>query len=129
MKVLSIIFSVLLLVSCGTDPLKIGEKTTIEVEEVFDAGDVIKGEKIYAVFKIKNTGTFPLHIGEAAPSCSCTVTDRPTDPIAPGESGEIKATVETKNAQPGTLSKSVTIVANTDPSTTKVKIVANVMSK
>ena len=66
MKRISGILSIsLLLFACGgnTD-YEVGNKTTMEVNELYDAGDIVKGEKITAVFTIKNTGDYPLVIGE-----------------------------------------------------------------
>ena len=43
----------------------------------FDAGERIKGEKIYAEFRVENTGRYPLVFGEIKGSCSCTVAEKP----------------------------------------------------
>lgn len=119
-----------LLASCGgnTD-VTVGNKTTMEVNDVFDAGDVVKGEMVTAEFTIKNTGDYPLVIGEVKGSCSCTVAEYPEEPLAPGETGVISAHVDTDKVDAGFLNKSVRIVANTDPSIKEVLIKANVMRK
>jgi hypothetical protein len=70
-----------------------------------------------------------LILAEVKGSCTCTVAEYPKDPIAPGESATIKANIKTERASPGTLSKEVRIVANTDPSITPVLIKANVIRK
>lgn len=129
-KMISFSLFVVLLASCGggTD-YAIGEKTTMEINEVFDAGDVVKGEMITAEFTVKNTGEYPLVIGEVKGSCSCTVAEYPETPLAPGESGIISAHVDTDKVEAGLLNKSVRIVANTDPSIKQVLIKANVMRK
>jgi hypothetical protein len=59
-------------------------------------------------------------------SCSCTVAEKPSDMIQPGEEGVIKAIVNTENFSGGVIAKSVTIVANTEPSVTEVVIKAKV---
>jgi hypothetical protein len=46
--------------------------------------------------------------------------------IQPGEEGVIKAIVNTENFSGGVIAKSVTIVANTEPSVTEVVIKAKV---
>lgn len=114
----------LFFVACsGSDKVEVGNKTTMVVEPVYDAGKVIKGEMITANFVVRNTGKYPLVIAEVKGSCSCTVAERPEDPIQPGEEGNIKAEVTTKNLN-GSISKSVRIVANTEPSVTEVVIKA-----
>lgn len=129
-KMISFSLLVMLLASCGggTD-YAIGEKTTMEINEIFDAGDVVKGEMITAEFTVKNTGDYPLVIAEAKGSCSCTVAEYPENPLAPGESGIISAHVDTDKVEAGLLNKSVRIVANTDPSIKQVLVRANVMRK
>lgn len=119
----------LLASSCGDDSLKVGTRTTLEIDPVYDAGDVIKGEIIDAKFKVTNTGEYPLHIGDVKPSCGCTTAGKPEEPIAPGESGYIEAKVDTDKTNVGKVTKSVTITTNAMPSTHQVKIVANVISK
>jgi len=116
--------------SCGgRDVVEVGNKTSMEVEPVFDAGKVLKGEKIDAEFKIKNTGSYPLVVAEVKGSCTCTVADKPEDPIMPGDSYVIRAYVDTERTGTGAISKSITIVANTDPSVSNVVVKAIVMNK
>jgi hypothetical protein len=99
------------------------------VEPVFDAGELVKGEVIRAKFEVENTGEYPLVIAEVKGSCSCTVASKPEDPIAPGESGIITAEVDTERTSTGLITKSVRIVANTEPSVTEVAIKAIVKNK
>lgn len=131
MKQIIVLFSLLVLVSCGgSNEVEIGNKTTMEVTPaVFDAGEVIKGETITAKFTVKNTGDFPLVLGEVKGSCSCTVAEYPDDPIPPGETGEILAHVNTNETGVGTVNKGVNIVANTEESVKTVVIRASVMRK
>ena len=120
----------LLLVSCsGNNDVYVGNKTTMEVPVVFDAGEVLKGEVITAKFEVKNTGDYPLVIGEVKGSCSCTVAEYPEEPVLPGESGFVLAHVNTNDLGGGALHKSVRIVANTNPSITEVTVKANVKIK
>ncbi|MBL1280358.1 MAG: DUF1573 domain-containing protein [Fluviicola sp.] len=125
-----ILTTALILTSCGgSDEIIVGNKTTMEIISIYDAGDVYKGEVITAKFTIKNTGSYPLVIGEVKGSCSCTVAEKPEEPILPGGEGEIMAYVNTDKLQAGPLHKSVRIVSNTDPSLTEVIIKANVIRK
>lgn len=129
-KLIFLFSSILLFTSCGgSDKVEIGNKTSMTVEKVFDAGDVIRGEVVNATFTLKNTGDYPLVIGEVKGSCSCTVAEKPEAPILPGEEGVIKAHVTTKAASPGVLAKTVNILANTEPSRTEVVVKANILNK
>lgn len=120
----------LVLTSCGDDTAyEVGNQTTMEVNELYDAGDIVKGEMVEAIFTVKNTGDYPLVIGEVKGSCSCTVADYPEEPIAPGKEGKISAHVNTDELEAGLLNKSVRIVANTNPSVKQVLIKANIIRK
>ncbi len=121
--------AIILLGSCSSSPSagEIGQYTTMEVEKRFDAGTVAKGEVVQATFTLKNTGEYPLIIADVKEACSCTVSEYPEEPIAPGESGTLSASVNTDRTGKGTISKPITITANTKPSTTKVTITAKVI--
>lgn len=113
----------LMLFACEQDQkVEVGQKTTMEVTPEFNAGTVIKGEIIKARFKVENTGDYPLVFGEVRGSCSCTVAEKPEEPLQPGETAEILAEVNTENLTSKKISKSVTILANTEPSLTVVTI-------
>lgn len=125
-----LIMFLFVLISCGDHRnIEVGNKTTIDVEQVFDAGNVLKGEVITAKFTLKNSGDYPLWISEVKGSCSCTVAEYPKEPIQPGDSGDVLAHVDTKKTAAGSLNKAVRIVANTDPSITQVVVRANVTVK
>ncbi|MFM6935134.1 MAG: DUF1573 domain-containing protein [Flavobacteriales bacterium] len=123
MKKIFIALSVGFLFSCSDqEELQIGQKTTMEVQTVFNAGTVMKGEVINAKFKVTNTGDYPLVIGEVTPSCSCTVAQEPEEAIQPGESSEIVAQVKTDNLSAKKIQKMITVMANTEPSVTVLEI-------
>ena len=95
---------------------EIGQKTTMKITKVFDAGERVKGEKIEAQFEVENTGRYPLVFGSIKGSCSCTVAEKPEAPILPGKKGVIKAVVDTEKFDSGyKLNKIVTVMANTVP--------------
>jgi len=75
-------------------------------ENEFDFGTLEEGEKVEHVFKFENTSTNPLTISNARGSCGCTVPEWPREPIAPGESGEIKVKFDSKGKK-GSQSKTV----------------------
>jgi hypothetical protein len=125
-----LVISFCFLIGCQSDnTVEIGKKTEMKVDPIFDAGTVNKGEKIKAVFKVKNTGKSPLVISEVKGSCTCTVADFPKKPILAGETGEIKAEVNTDKTGEGKISKSIRITANTVPGLTLVHVKANVVLK
>lgn len=128
-SVLVLFAALTLFASCSTSSsdMEVGQYTTMEVEERFDAGTVAKGEVVEATFTLKNTGEYPLIIADVKEACSCTVSEYPEEPIAPGESGTLSASVDTDRTGKGVISKPITITANTKPSTTQVTITAKVI--
>lgn len=97
-------------------------------ESEFDFGTVDEGEKVEHIYKFTNDGDEPLTISNAKGSCGCTVPEWPKEPIAPGESGEILVSFDTKN-KPNKQTKTVTITANTEPAQTFLKITGFVNGK
>lgn len=95
-------------------------------ENEFDFGTLEEGEKVEHVFKFENTSNNPLTISNARGSCGCTVPEWPREPIAPGESGEIKVKFDSKGKK-GKQSKTVTITANTVPANTILTITSDVI--
>ena len=78
-----------------------------------DLGKVNEGQVVDIVWHLKNTGNKPLVIGNVTPGCGCTVAEKPTEPIAPGEEGLIKAKFDSKNQTAGEHRKNITVTANT----------------
>lgn len=105
----------------------VGNRTTMEVEKEIDAGEVVKGEFITAKIKVKNTGDYPLIISDVKTSCSCTVADKPEEPIAPGKTGKIVAQIDTDKTGAGGVTKVVNIISNSQEPVTAVKIKATVL--
>jgi type II secretory pathway pseudopilin PulG len=98
-------------------------------EEVHHFGTVQEeSENLYS-FTFTNTGKEPLIIQDAKGSCGCTVPNFPKQPIMPGKTGTIDVKFTPYKGQIGPAEKTVTVTANTDPSTTIVKIQANVVEK
>ncbi len=91
-----------------------------------DFGDINQDTENEKIFAFKNTGSEPLVITNAKGSCGCTVPEYPKNPIAPGETGEIRV-VYSPGKQQYKQTKSVTITANTEPPTTVLKVYANVI--
>ena len=90
------------------------EKTT------HNFGKIEQNKPVSFTFEFTNTGDSPLIITNATGSCGCTVPNYPKEPIAPGETGEIK--VNFNAAALGVFDKTVTITANTEkPATLSIK--------
>lgn len=95
-------------------------------EEEHDFGTITDGDIVEHTFKFKNTGEAPLIISNAKATCGCTVPNWPKEPIPVGEEGEILVRFNSRN-KPGNQNKTVTITANTYPSSNRVRIRANVL--
>ncbi|MEJ6685729.1 MAG: DUF1573 domain-containing protein [Crocinitomicaceae bacterium] len=117
-------FLILVLSSCKENgELEVGQKTSMRIDKVFEAGERVKGEVVEAVFNIENTGRYPLVFGEIKGSCSCTVAEKPEAPILPGETGLITAKVNTEKFRNNTeVSKTITLMANTEPNRVVLKV-------
>lgn len=92
-----------------------------------DFGKVIRGEKVTYRFKFKNTGKAPLLISNVASSCGCTVPEYSKLPIQPDQEGEITVTFNSQSMS-GFKRKSVTVMANTQPSMTSLWLTATVFN-
>lgn len=91
-----------------------------------DFGRLLQGETVSYTFKFTNTGNAPLIISAVNRSCGCTASEYTQKPIAPGEGGQIKLTYESKGHS-GFQNKTVTVVTNTNPSNTTLRIKAEVV--
>jgi hypothetical protein len=78
-----------------------------------DLGKVNEGQVVDISWRLKNNGNKPLVIANVAPGCGCTVAEKPTEPIAPGEESVIRAKFDSKNQSEGEHRKSITVMANT----------------
>lgn len=89
--------------------------------ETHDYGTIKNGADGTCEFAFENTGKEPFVISNARGSCGCTVPDWPKEPIAPGKSGVIKVSYDTKRS--GAINKNVTLTiqnAGKDKTGTKV---------
>ena len=90
-----------------------------------DFGNIKQNTDNKYVFSFTNTGKEPLIIESATGSCGCTVPNYPKEPIAPGKTGSIEV-VYKPGQQENQQQKQVTVVANTEPKQTILRIKANV---
>lgn len=112
------------------DSVPAGPTTSVKFDETtYDFGAIMDGDKVRHTFKFTNTGNEPLIISNCKGSCGCTVPQCPKDPIAPGADGEITVEYNSRNKSKGQVEgkpdqKFVNVVANTEPSSTRLTIKA-----
>ncbi len=94
---------------------------------VFDFGEIAQGEKVKYAFKFTNEGEGTLIISDVSAKCGCTVTSWPKIPIKPGESNEIEV-VFSSEGKTGRQAKIITVITNSMPNTTVLKISGNVLT-
>ncbi len=75
-------------------------------------GKISEGQKLEVSYSFKNTGDKPLVIARVQPSCGCTVAEQPTEPVAPGAIGNIKASFNSEG-RTGINHKTLFVYANT----------------
>ena len=88
--------------------------------DVIDYGKIEQNADGVRVFKFKNVGKSPLIITRVQSSCGCTVPKKPSEPIMPGESGEIEVKYDTKRLNG--FSKQITVFSNATEPTKKLRI-------
>ena len=91
-----------------------------------DFGQVNEGEKVTHVYEVLNTGDADLLLQSVKPSCGCTTPKFDKKPIRPGKKGSIQVVFNTKG-RPGKQRKTVSVVTNTEPSTTVLSFICEVM--
>lgn len=95
-------------------------------ETSFDFGTIQEGEVVEHTFTFTNTGDAPLVLTAAKGSCGCTVPTWPREAIAPGETGEMLVSFNSRGRK-NVQNKSVRITANTKSGTETIRIKANVI--
>ncbi|MBW2962976.1 DUF1573 domain-containing protein [Mesonia aestuariivivens] len=96
-------------------------------EETVDYGDVEYGGDGLRTFRFTNTGNEPLTIEKATATCGCTVPEKPEEPIAPGETGELKVKYNTRKV--GYIRKTITVYSNAEGSPHSIKIKGKILEK
>lgn len=95
-------------------------------ESTYDFGTISQGEKVKHTYFFKNTGKSALIIHSAQGSCGCTIPEWPKEPVQPGEEGKIEVSFNSEHKS-GHQEKMVTILANTKPTKTFLKITGEVV--
>jgi hypothetical protein len=94
--------------------------------DTHEFGKLVQGEKVSYAFKFTNSGKSDLRIIKVTSSCGCTVTSYPEKPIKPGESSKIDVKFDSQNRR-GYQNKTITVLSNTHPNATTLRISAQVM--
>ncbi|HEY9560976.1 MAG TPA: DUF1573 domain-containing protein [Anseongella sp.] len=131
MKKLVLLASVLFLTVFSASAQKEADANKPEFKfekEVYDFGSLTEGEVATHEFKFKNVGKEPLVITNVIPSCGCTTPKWSKEPIAPGKSGVITVSYDTKG-RPTPFSKNVTIHSNAKTPTKVLYIKGEVKAK
>jgi hypothetical protein len=85
----------------------------------YDFGEVIQGDKVDHTFRFRNVGDEVLIIESVHSSCGCTAALLSSKRIAPGDTGEIKTTFDSKNFRDA-IQKTITLQSN-DPDNQSVQ--------
>ena len=111
MKKILFILIPMLFITIGT--VSAQKKAVIVADTtVYDFGEIKEeGGIVSCVFKINNAGEAPLVITRVITPCGCTTTEWTKEPIAPGESGEIKVSYNPAG-RPGPFTKVLSIYSN-----------------
>ena len=81
--------------------------------ETHDFGKVEEGVQAAYTFEFTNTGTAPVVISNAQPSCGCTTPDWTKEPVMPGKTGFVKASFNS-SGRPGNFNKNITVISNSE---------------
>ena len=81
-------------------------------DSIIHKGKIEEGAMMDVEFEFTNTGTEMLIIKNVSASCGCTIPEKPEEPIAPGQTGKIKATFDSRG-RAGLNQKVITVTANT----------------
>lgn len=81
----------------------------------YNFGFIHQGDIVTHDFTFTNTGDAPLIITNCEVACKCTTVDYPKSPIAPGATGVIKVTFDSKSAI-DRQDRDVTITSNASDS-------------
>jgi len=92
-----------------------------------DFGRIIQGEKVSYSYKFTNTGKSDLLISKVSASCGCTASKYTKEPVKPGKEGKIEVTFDS-NGQRGMVNKTVTVMTNTQPQSTILRLKAQVVT-
>ena len=92
-----------------------GPVTSVTAENLeVELEAIAPGGKQKVIFRLKNSGDYPLVISDVKTSCGCTTAHWNKAPIVPGETTQISTEIEIK--EKGYFNKTVSVYCNTDDS-------------
>jgi hypothetical protein len=110
----------------STDMVTNGKTAKITFDQKsHDFGVITDDVTVMYDFDFTNTGDGDLIIADVRPSCSCTASDWPKDPIKPGGKGSIKIKFNPAGKS-GIILKEAAVEANTNPKVTNIEIKADI---
>ena len=114
--------------SISTDMIDSENPAQIQFAETeFDFGKITEGEKITHYYEFTNIGNSELVITTVKGSCGCTVPKNwPQGPVKPGDKGQIEVHFNSEGRL-GVQLKTVTMIANTNPIETVLKLKGEVV--
>lgn len=96
-----------------------GPNTMKFKEETHDFGNLQQGAPAVTEFMFTNSGKEPIMVQNAKGSCGCTVPSYSKDPVAPGKTGSIKVSYDSKRVGP--INKTVTVTSNVGTTVLHIK--------
>lgn len=108
-------------------PIVAGKGILTFEEDVHEFGELMQGGDASYIFKFTNTGTEDIIISDAKPACGCTKPTFTTEPIKPGQTGEIPVKYDSNRL--GGFDKWVSIISNASETEKKIYIKGNVLAK
>jgi hypothetical protein len=97
-------------------------------KETHEFGKVEEGVQAAWTFEFTNTGTAPVVISNAQPSCGCTTPDWTKEPVMPGKTGFVKASFNS-SGRPGNFNKNITVISNSETPQIALTIKGEVIPK
>lgn len=99
----------------------------LEFEETsHDFGLMVQGERLTYKFRCTNTGGADAIISDVTSTCGCTIPSWTKQPIRPGEKGEVEVILNSGGKPAGFISKTVNVLANTEPNSIKLEVSAEI---
>ena len=95
-------------------------------ENMYNFGDIKKGESKEHKYEVTNTGKNPLIISAVKPGCGCTAPDYTQTPIMPGQKGYITLKFDSSNFD-GAIHKQAEVFANVEKSPIVIGFTGNVI--
>ena len=119
------IFVIFTAVAQEASDVNSGPEITFQ-EDRFAFGDIHQGDIVEHVFTFENTGNEVLIITNVQTTCGCTAPEWPRDPVAPGQTGDIRV-VFNSTGKMGRQNKVITVISNASNPRSQVAIETNIL--